>query len=334
MGWGYMTEIVKTTLTKASQLLRSARRPLLICHVSPDGDAIGSLIGLGAALTAWGLNPILACSDPVPWDLAHVPGADSVVQDVAEFFDLVISLDCSDLERLGSMCRLPDFRDRPLINIDHHQTNTSYGDVNLVDASASSTAEVVLRLLDRMSLPIDEQIATCLLTGIVTDTRGFRTSNVNVQVMEAATRLMKAGAPLPFIAGNSLDCRSTSVIRLWGAAISRLQLEDDVIWTSIPQEMRQATGYAGNGDAGLANFLISSRDAVVAVVFAESEDGSVEVGLRAVSGFDVSQVALQFGGGGHLLASGCSIFGTLKEAETRVLTAVRDDLARQRQNRT
>lgn len=327
-----MTEGIRTALTKASQLIRSARRPLLICHVSPDGDAIGSLTGLGKALTIWGLDPILACLDPVPWDLTYIPGADSVVRDVTESFDLVVSVDCSDLERLGSFCRLPGFGERPLINIDHHQTNTSFGDVNVVDVSASSTAEIVLRLLDCMSLPIDDRIATCLLTGIVTDTRGFRTSSVTVQVMEAATRLMKAGASLHLIIGNSIDCRSTSAIRLWGAAISRLQLEDGVIWTSIPQEMRKATGSAGNGDAGLANFLISSHDAVVAVVFAECEDGTVEVGLRAMFGFDVSQVALQFGGGGHVLASGCSIFGTLKEAEARVLAALRDDLAHQRQN--
>jgi len=317
-------------LKQANQLLRSAHRPLLICHISPDGDAIGSLMGLGLALPQLGLDPILACSDPIPKRFSYIPGVERVVQEVDGTFDLVISLDSSDLKRLGHFPQMPAFGSAPLLNIDHHLTNLNFGTVNLVDAGASSAAEVVLRLLEYVAVPLNAEIATCLLTGIVTDTRGFRTSNVTIQVMEAALRLMQAGASLPYITHHSLNRRPTEMILLWRAALARLQVEDRVIWTSIPLAMRRVVGYSGNGDAGLASFLISADDADVAVVFVEGEDGCVEVGLRAVPGFDVAQVALQHGGGGHTLAAGCTLPGPMEEAQVRLLAALRVDLEHQR----
>ncbi len=325
-----MTTNKNTTLKQASQLIRSAHRPLLICHIAPDGDAIGSLTGLGRALRHEGLEPIMACSDPVPARFNYIPYVGAIVQDVSASFDLVISLDCSDLKRLGHFPQMPTFRSVPLLNIDHHLTNLDFGDVNLVDPQASSTAEVVLWLLEYMALPLDAELATCLLTGIVGDTRGLRTSNVTIQVMDAALRLMKAGASLPYITHHTLDRRPTTAIRLWGATLAQLHIEDRVIWTSIPLAMRRTAGYAGNGDAGLVSFLVSGDDADVAVVFAEREDSRIEVSLRAVPGFDVAQVALQLGGGGHALAAGCNLPGPLGEAQARVLAALRADLARQR----
>ena len=325
-----MTTNKNTTLKQASQLIRLAHRPLLICHIAPDGDAIGSLTGLGRALRHEGLEPIIACSDPVPARFNYIPYVGAIVQDVSASFDLVISLDCSDLKRLGHFPQMPTFRSVPLLNIDHHLTNLDFGDVNLVDPHASSTAEIVLRLLEYMALPLDAELATCLLTGIVADTRGLRTSNVTIQVMDAALRLMKAGASLPYVTHHTLDRRPTTAIRLWGATLAQLHIEDRVIWTSIPLAMRRTAGYAGNGDAGLVSFLVSGDDADVAVVFVEREDGRIEVSLRAVPGFDVAQVALQLGGGGHALAAGCNLPGPLGEAQARVLAALRADLARQR----
>jgi len=319
-----------TTLKQASQLIHSAQRPLLICHISPDGDAIGSMMGLGLALRQIGLDPIMACSDPIPHRFRYIPGVETVVQDVSETFDLVISLDSSDLKRLGHFPQIPTFGSVPLLNIDHHLTNLSFGTVNLVDPHASSAAEVVLRLLEYMAVPLDADVATSLLTGIVTDTRGFRTSNVTIQVMEATVQLMQAGASLPYITHNGLNRRPTAVILLWRTALTLLHIEDRVIWTSIPLAMRRAVGYAGNGDAGLVSFLVSADDADVAAVFVEGEDGRVEVGLRAVPGFDVAQVALQLGGGGHALAAGCTLPGPLEEAQAQTLAALRADLARQR----
>jgi len=328
-----VTKKQTATLKQASALIRSARRPLLACHVDPDGDAIGSLAGLGHALHQMGLEPTLACPDPVPARFDYIPGVEAIVQEISDSFDLVISLDCSDRERLGHLTQAPTFDSTALLNIDHHLTNLYFGTLNLVDPQASSTAEVVLRLLDHMRVPMDADLATCLLTGIVTDTRGFRTNNVTVQVMEAALRLMKAGASLPLITHRGLDRRPTAAMRLWGAALSQLQIGERVIWTSIPLAMRRAVGYMGDGDVGLVSFLINSNDADAAAVFVEREDGLIEVGLRATPGFDVGHVALVFGGGGHALAAGCVLPGPLEKVEAQVLTTLQADLARQRHAR-
>jgi phosphoesterase RecJ-like protein len=218
---------------------------------------------------------------------------------------------------------MPVFGDVPLLNIDHHLTNLGFGDVNLVDSYASSTAEIVFHLLEHMTIPLDAELATCLLAGIVTDTRGFRTSNVTIQVMKVATRLMTAGASLPTIAQHGLDHRPTSAILLWREALSSLQVRDRVAWASVSLMMRQTAGHTGNGDAGLASFLLSADDADVSAVFVEREDGCIEIGFRAVPGFDVARVAMQFGGGGHALAAGCTVPGPLEEAQARVLPVLR-----------
>jgi phosphoesterase RecJ-like protein len=323
----------RASLEEAYQLVRSAQRPLLVCHISPDEDAVGSLVGLGRALRQMGLEPILACPDPIPSTFRYIPGVEQIISQVDAPFDLVITLDISDLERLGHLAQLPGFEGAPLLNIDHHLTNPSFGGVNLVDPHASSTAEIVLQLLEAMAAPLDAETATALLAGIVADTRGFRTNNVTPQVMESALRLMRAGASLPYVSLHSLDSRPTAAVRLWGAALSRLQIQDRVIWASIPLATRRAVGYAGDGDASLVSFLISAEDADAAVVFVEQEEGHVEVGLRAKPGFDVTQVALQFGGGGHALAAGCNLPGPLEEAQARVLDALKASLADQRVKR-
>lgn len=325
-----MTKKQDAALERASRLIRAAHHPLLVCHVSPDGDAIGSLTGLGWALRQIGQQPILACSDPIPAPLGYIPGVEAIVQEVGAPFDLVVSVDCSDLTRLGRFTQLPDFSHCPLVNIDHHITNLDFGTVNLVDPQASSTAEIVLRLLDVMDIPLSVESASCLLAGVVSDTQGFRTGTTTVEVMEVALRLMKAGAPLPAIAHHALDRRSTAAILLWGAALAQLHAEDRLLWTSISQAMRRTTGHTGNGDFKLANFLITADDVDAVAVFAEREDGRIEVSLRAAPGFDVTPVALQFGGGGHTLAAGCNLPGPLDEAQAQVLVALRAEIARQR----
>jgi phosphoesterase RecJ-like protein len=313
----------KTALSRASELIRSSRRPLLVCHVGPDDDAVGSLTALGRGLSRMGLQPTMACSDPIPRRFSYIPGSQRIVQEPEGPFDLVVSVDCSDLRRLGQIADLPGFDQVELVNIDHHVTNPGFGQVNLVDTDASCTAEIVLELLDHMGVDLDSQTATSLLAGVVGDTRGFRTTNVTTEVMETALRLMRTGASLPGIVSSSLDRRTVGALRLWGEALGRLRIEERLIWTVIPLESRRACGFDEPGDAGLAGLLIGAEEADVAAVLSEEEDGSVEVSLRAAPGFDVARVAAEFGGGGHALAAGCLVPGPLGDAERRVISALR-----------
>ena len=303
-----------------------------MCHINPDGDAIGSLTGLGRVLAGLGKRPILVCADPVPPELSFVPGAALISPEVTGPFDLAILLDCSELARCGRGDRRRALDGLPLINIDHHVTNLGYGTIDIVDPSASSTAEVILRLLEHMECALDALTATCLLTGIVTDTRGFRTSNVTVQTMEAALRLVRAGAEMSTITQEALDRRSIGALRLWGAALSAAQVDARVIWVTIPLAMPQEVGFAGAGDAGLASYLVGAEGTDAAAVFVEQGNNTVEVGLRASPGFDVSHVALRFGGGGHALAAGCAQQGPLYEVVKRVLATLQAELACQREN--
>jgi phosphoesterase RecJ-like protein len=182
-----------------------------------------------------------------------------------------------------------------------------------------------------MATPVDNDTATCLLTGIVTDTRGFRTSNVTTGTMAAALRLMRAGGALTLVTRQALNRHSVPMIHVWGAALSRATVEERILWTAIPLEAARAVSYQGDGDAGLASFLADVEDTDAVAVFVEREHGHVEVGLRASPGFDVSRVALHFGGGGHALAAGCSLIGPLEQAQRSVLAALHADFALQRQ---
>jgi len=286
---------------------------------------------MGRALIQQGLEPTMACPDGIPGYFDYLPGADLVVSQPPASFDLIITLDSSDLGRLGGFASVVETASVPVLNVDHHVTNTVFGDVNLVDSMAASTAEVVLRLLEALDASLDSTIARCLMTGLVTDTRGFRTNNVTPQTMEAALRLMRAGASLPEIAHHALDRRSIAAMRLWGAALSEeLQLKNRVIWSTIPRAMRRAVGYPGEGDAQLASFLSGAIEADVSVVFIEQAEGDVDVSLRADPGFDVAEVAIQFGGGGHALAAGCQLGGPLEEARERFLNVLWAELERQR----
>jgi phosphoesterase RecJ-like protein len=312
-------------------LIRRARRIMAIAHITPDGDCIGSLLALGHALRALGKQTVLVCADPVPQQFHFLPGQDLVTSDPEGEFHLLVSLDSSDIQRMGSVYRPGAFARVPLINIDHHATNLHFGTVNWVDTSAASTAEMVFDLIEEMAVPLTPDIALCLLTGVVTDTRCFRTSTTTSKTMSIATRLMEAGASLNQISEQVLNRRPLAVIRLWAEALSTLQLRERVIWAEITQVMRERAGMEKNGAAGgLSSFMATAHEADVAVVFTEKPGGKVEVSFRSVPGVDVSKLAFQLGGGGHPQASGCTLNGTLEEVRRRVLAALDVSLARQR----
>ena len=319
-------------------LLAANRHVLLISHVAPDGDAIGSMLGLKWLLEAQGHTTIAANQDGVPHQLRSdqvAPGWETVVrspfkpQRQAGGYDIVIALDCSDMQRLGKAYR-PSLAAAPLINIDHHVTNLGFGAVNLVDPESSSTAEMVYRLAQALGWSIGQAAAQCLLTGIVTDTRSFRVGNVTPALLGIAQRLMEAGGSLRAINETVLDRRNVDTICLWGHALAALRLEERIIWTAIPLAMRGRCNGVEQSDSGLANFMAGAEEADVAVILTEREDGLVDVGMRAAAGFDVAQVALALGGGGHPRAAGCSLALPLEQATEHVLAALKQSLARQR----
>jgi bifunctional oligoribonuclease and PAP phosphatase NrnA len=313
-------------MTTPESLLRSASRILLITHIAPDGDAIGGLLGLGRALRRAGKSVTVSCSDPVPPRFAYLPGYAEIVSQADSSFDLIVTLDCGDLKRVGRIYRADEWRDIPLLNIDHHVTNTRFGTHHWVDASYVATSEMVLELCDRLSLPMDADIATCLLYGIIGDTLALRTDNVTSALLAKVMRLMQAGAPLADIIDQEFNRRPFNLLRAWQQALSTLRLEEGIIWAVLSRQARHEAGWPDTDLQGLANFLLSVEEANLSAVLAEKDDGQVEVSLRARPSFDVSAVAVALGGGGHPQAAGCTIDGPLDTAVERVVVALKSQI--------
>ncbi len=307
-------------VTAIRQRLNSADRILITSHIRPDGDAVGSILGFGLALRQAGKTVRMAMTDPVPPNFRHLHGSREIRQSVKGEFDTFIVVDSSDLRRIGGL-----FADRqPDIQIDHHVTNLKFGTLNLVDPEAVATAAILAEILPQLGLEITPPVAQALLTGIITDTIGFRTSNMNPQAMRLAADLMEKGADLPDLYYRSLVERSFTAARYWGVGLSTLKKKGRIIWATLTQADRLAVGYNGNDDADLTNLLSSISESDIAVLFIEQNDNHVKVSWRAQPGWDVSKIAFQFGGGGHPAAAGAEIKGSLEEVQAVVLSATED----------
>jgi phosphoesterase RecJ-like protein len=304
--------------------LQRVQRILLVSHLRPDGDAIGSLLGLGLALQAAGKDVQLVLADGLPVGYRQLPGSEQVNVKAEGSFDYIIVLDCSELMRVGNVIQnypTPD------LNIDHHVTNTKFARINFVQTEAVATAEIIAVNLVGFGLSLTKPVAEGLLTGMITDTIGFRTSNMNAQALKVAATLIEAGANISELYHNALVKRSFVAARLWGIGLSRLQREDGIVWTALSRADCKEIGYPGFDDADLVNVLSAIDEAQIALIFIEQPNGRVKiswrVNIQAGAALDVSQVALQFGGGGHRAAAGAEIDGPFDVARERVLLATR-----------
>jgi phosphoesterase RecJ-like protein len=316
---------VSKQIDQLRALLDGAESIAILSHIRPDGDAVGSVLALSLSLAEHGKHVTPVLIDGVPERFRFLPAAETIVQTLPDGLDLLVAVDCADLQRTG----LPaDVLRQPDINIDHHPTNTRYAALNIVEPAASATAEILYDLLAALSLPINPDVASNLLAGIVMDTIGFRTDSVAPRLLRMAADLMERGAVLHEIYLRGLEQRSLTEIRYWERGLAKLSFEAGLIWTSLTPDDRQSVGYPGKDDADLINLLSVIEGARVSVVFVEQPQGEIKVSWRSRDGLDVSSVARQFGGGGHKPAAGATIQGKLEEVQKRVLSATRDLLHR------
>ncbi len=319
------------SLQRAVHLLKKHNRPYLIAHPRPDGDTLGCTLALRLALITLGKAPIVACAHPVPPNLHYLPGAETFVQAVPEeaaaTVDLLVAVDMSDLQRTGGM--VPDawIGHLPLLVIDHHATNDNFGDVNLVIPEAAATVMPLIALLEALDISIDTDIATCLLTGLLTDTRGLRTSSTTPDVLALVSTLIEAGGDYMTVVQNALDSVPYRQMRAWGVALNRLQLEDGLAWTTFPMEEKRRLDIHDHDDLNLSNLLSQVAEANIVTAFLEMEDGSVKVSMRARPGYNIALIAKELGGGGHRQAAGCTLEGPLDATVAQVLLLLREVLA-------
>jgi phosphoesterase RecJ-like protein len=303
---------------------QTASRVLITSHVRPDGDAIGSLLALGLALQDAGKTVAMVLSDGVPANFRHLPGSEQVRTWAEGEFDLIVTVDCSDQKRVGAA--LDGYR-APEVVIDHHITTEAFGELNLIDPDAVATASVLARYLPGWGLKITPPIAANLMTGLVTDTLGFRTANTTPEALRQAADLLELGVDMSTLYFRSLVRRTFPAARYWGAGLNSLQRSDGILWATLTLADRASSGYTGNDDADLINVLSSIDEAEVALMFVEQDPKKVKVSWRGLKPHvDVSQIARQFNGGGHKAASGAELNGSLAAVQDKVLAATRKAL--------
>jgi phosphoesterase RecJ-like protein len=309
---------------KIRDRIQAAKRVLITSHVRPDGDAIGSSLALGLALLDIGKQVQIVLSDGIPASFKHLPGAEIVSTKADGKFDLIISVDCSDLARVGNAL---DGYHAPDIIIDHHVTTDPFGTLNLVEPEAVATAFVLARYMAGWGLTITTPIAANLITGLITDTLGFRTANTTPAALRQAADLLDLGVDMGSLYYRSLVQRTYVEAKYWGAGLSSLDRKDGIIWVTLTLANRIASGYSGKDDADLVNIISSIDGSDVAIIFVEQNEGLTKVSWRALkTGIDVSQVASQFNGGGHKAAAGAEVNGNLAEVKERVLRVTQESL--------
>jgi bifunctional oligoribonuclease and PAP phosphatase NrnA len=306
------------------QRMATAQNILVTAHVRPDGDAIGSMLGLGLALQEAGKTVQMVLAEGIPTSLQHLPGSEQVTKNVEETPELFISVDCADRKRLN----IPAGFNVPVdINIDHHITNENYAKLNVVEVDQVATACILTDHLPEWGLRITPPVAANFMTGLVTDTLGFRTSSMTPRAFRQAATLFETGIDIHDLYMRGLVRRSFQAARYWGAGLSKLDRADGMVWVALTLDDRKISGYTGNDDADLVNIVSAIEDCSVGLVFVEQKDNRVKVSWRALrSGLDVSRVAQEFGGGGHAAASGADIAGALATIQPRVLQKTKEML--------
>ena len=298
----------------AVQILERARDVTLVCHVAPDGDALGSMLALARVLRMRGATVTCTWGDAtwsVPPSYEWLPDIDSVVapRDVPRQPDVMVVLDTASRDRLGVLGELAD-NARELVVIDHHAHNSGLGGVQLVDPSAAATAVLVEHLVRRLTASIDAETATLLYVGLVTDTGSFQHPVTTPAVHAVAARLLADGADPSAVARQLWGMRSFGFNTVLGAALSRLTLEADAaagrgwVWTWTTTEDLTSAGVTLDEIEPVIDVVRATREADVAAVFKQDADGSFRVSTRSRGATDVGAVCAALGGGGHKLAAG------------------------------
>lgn len=303
------------------RMLRSARRLVITSHTSPDGDAIGTELGLARLLSRHGKQVQVWNRDPTPAIFSALDGADAIHVGGSPALDLdevdaVVFLECPTLDRCGLERELGAL---PGINLDHHLGNSCYGVVNWVDSAAPAVGEMVFRLAEAMELDVDPITADLLLMALFADTGSFRFSNATPEAFESAARMIRVGGSPERAARVLFDQRPLAALRLLAEITASLELAaDGTVATALLTPDMSARAGAGRGDSeGMIDHL-RSLDGVQAVALLRVlDDGRVKVSLRSRGAIDVEQVARRHGGGGHRNAAGCTVDGAIEDVRRR-----------------
>jgi len=318
-------------LAQAAAILREAPEVAIACHVNPDTDALGSMLGLAHHLLARGTT--VTCSYPnEPLDLprwaSSLPGSQMVVSPgrFPEGPAVMVTCDCASFDRLQTLGHAAT-NAAELIWIDHHRSNDGRGTVRLVDPTASSTCELVVRVIDAIGGELTDESAACLYAGLVTDTGRFQYEATTPETLRVAARLRERPFDHAALAQALYDDNHPAYLRLLGTALTRMVQvpEADLVWTYVTQADLEALDLHPAETDELIDVLRSARDVDVAAVLKQQRDGRFKVSVRSRGGHDLAAVAAAFGGGGHRLAAGYTSEHGPAETAERLAAALRGE---------
>ena len=317
---------MKIISSKIKSAIESANNIAVICHKNPDGDALGSATALSTALNHWQKKNIIFCTTPAPDYFDWLPGLNKLETDQNIIknnqFDVIIILDSGSLSYAGidKLIESLDYK-HTLVNVDHHNSNTNYGDLNYVDETSSSTCEIIYELIRQWKIPMNKDVATCLLNGIMTDTGMLTNPATSDTTLSIASDLMKFGANIYKISQYNIRNKSNNLLNLWGVAMQRLIHNKDIgcATTYITEEDFTKHKLDEGGLNGLSNFLSSLQDVNFTLVLIEAPGGYIKGSLRTTrDDVNVGALAQKLGGGGHKKASGFVIRGKLAYNDNEV----------------
>jgi phosphoesterase RecJ-like protein len=308
--------------------LSGASSVLIGTHLNPDGDALGSALALSHYLSDQGIRNEVLCHHSPPANLEFLPGSSRVRQaPVGDSFELGVIVDLDAVDRLGNTEQY--FANIPrIVVIDHHVPHEAPGDLRIVDTAAPATALILTRLLLQMEGDITPAIATCLLTGIVTDTGSFRFRNTTAESLSLSARLLELGGNINLVSEEIFQRKPLASARLLGYLLERMKLEcaDRLCYGTLDYDDFNTTNARDEDTEGFVNELLSISTVQIAVLFREPKPGRVRVSLRSRGDYDVAAVAREVGGGGHKNAAGCSFEANLAEALELIVPRLRDCL--------
>ena len=305
--------------------LKNAKTIVILTHESPDGDAISSSLSVMHALAQFGKNADVVIPEHAK-DFDFLPGADQILNSgKEEQYDLAISVDCTDLKRLAGGKEYFETA-KKTVEIDHHSVNAMFADYNYVDPVSPSCCQVLIAMFEYYGVETTKEIANCILTGMITDTGGFQWGGVTPETFEFAAELIRKGAKIKEICRKALRNKTKAHCKLERLVYDRLEFyEDDKIAISyITIEDNQNTGAKLGDEEGLTEMLRDIEGVEVAVLLKEKEGkNGYKASLRSHETINVSEICLLLGGGGHPGAAGCFIPGTLEQAKTKILDAIK-----------
>ena len=306
------------------RIVADADQITCLAHKDADADSLGSALGFAQALRAEGRAIRVVVPEPLPRLLEYLPGFEMVETGGAPLGGTVFTFDCATLGRFGER-RAEVERAGTVVNIDHHLSNTGFGTINLVDASASATGQVIYRLLRELGAPISPAVATDLYAALFTDTGGFRHENTTEASLRLAAALVAAGADPGWVALKSYKSRSLAQVRLEGMAVAQMHSEMDgrLLWSEVTHQMLEQAGADLQDSEGIIDALQSIATMQIAILFKEHTADRTKISVRSRDPIDATDVCTPFGGGGHRRAAGAEFGDPLPIAERRVLEVAR-----------